>query len=87
MGYILPVQHFQYYDYHLRTIDEKKEPYFIGKPFKAVLEEHYQNVKNSPAPRHKMLQNEHSHLLAQYPKARRSFAETTGKGKIFDMNI
>jgi len=84
MGYILPVKNFQYYDYHSRIIDEKKNPYYIDKPFKAVLEAQYEDIKNHPVPRHVMLNKEHAQILAQKRKSFKTYADLTGKGKLFN---
>lgn len=87
MGYILPLQNFQYFDYHKRIMDEKKNPYFIGKPFKAVLEAQYQDVKNHPVSNHIMIVKEHSEILSLNPKAMKTYAELTGKGHLFNQYI
>lgn len=87
MGYILPVQNFQYFDYHQRITEEKKNQYFINKPFKAVLEDQYQEVKDHPVSNHTMLTKEHTEILSRNPKALRTKADLTGKGHLFNQYI
>jgi len=87
MGYILPVQNFQYFDYQERIIKDEKNQYFINKPFKAVLESQYQNVKNHPVPNHVMLTKEHAEILSQNPNTIKNHAELTGKGSLFNQYV
>jgi hypothetical protein len=46
MGYILPVQPFQYNDYQNRIIKTKQDTKFIDKPFKVILDRHHQEIVN-----------------------------------------
>ena len=47
MGYILPVEQYQYNDYQRRVIREKQNIYHIQSPFKVVLERQHQEISSS----------------------------------------
>ncbi|WP_068676471.1 hypothetical protein [Oceanobacillus sp. Castelsardo] len=47
MGYILPINHYQYNDYQIRANAIKRiGATSISKPYKAVLEKHHQEIRN-----------------------------------------
>ncbi|GAB3789768.1 hypothetical protein [Virgibacillus kimchii] len=46
MGYILPIEHHTYKNYHNRIIKQKKNPYVIEKPFHVILEEKHQKLSS-----------------------------------------
>lgn len=41
MGYILPVEHHTYKNYHNRVVREKTDPYVIERPYHVILEENH----------------------------------------------
>lgn len=87
MGYVLPIQNFQYNDYHRRTVEEKSNHFFINEPYKLILEAQYQNIKHPPTSEHIMLNKEHSKILSQSPRTIRAYEEITGKGQRFSVSI
>ncbi|WP_164214974.1 hypothetical protein [Virgibacillus sp. YIM 98842] len=46
MGYILPIEHHIYMDYHNRVIKQKTTPYIIERPFRVILEEEHQRLSS-----------------------------------------
>lgn len=46
MGYILPIETYQYNDYQNRISTEKKRVNSIDRPFKVVLEKEHQEIAN-----------------------------------------
>jgi hypothetical protein len=46
MGYILPIEMYQYSDYQKRISTEKRKVSSIDSPFKVVLEEKHQEIAN-----------------------------------------
>lgn len=87
MGYVLPINHYQYYDYQIRTIKEKSDPFPIEKPYKTILRTDYHdnhrnqiNIKSS----------DHSGINLSKPRpptAESIYAELTGKGRNFSSTI
>ncbi|MUV36500.1 hypothetical protein JNUCC1_00303 [Lentibacillus sp. JNUCC-1] len=47
MGYIMPVSHFQYQDYQVRDIKGNSRPFYVERPYKAVLEAAYEEAADS----------------------------------------
>lgn len=86
MGYILPVQNFQYYDYHRRINRTKKDPYFIGKPFKAILETEYEDIKNNTDQDVNKINDDTGQRVYQQHMFEIA-AQFTGKGTIYDTRI
>lgn len=83
MGYILPVQPFQYNDYQNRSIERKQNTQFIDKPFKVILEKQHQEVMNEYDRINKtMYQNAHPETADD-----RDFAPLTGKGMFFSKSV
>ncbi|SFD39257.1 hypothetical protein SAMN05216238_101124 [Lentibacillus persicus] len=87
MGYILPINHYQYYDYQRRTIKEKQDPIHIEKPYKTILRTEYNNqLRNQTATG----QNNNTDLKLTKPKspaAEKMYAELTGKGQHFSTTV
>ncbi|MGJ9458780.1 hypothetical protein [Oceanobacillus sp. CF4.6] len=46
MGYILPVDHYQYNDYQKRVVQQQKNNHFIEGPFKVVLDRQHQEFSS-----------------------------------------
>ncbi|TMN23142.1 hypothetical protein FH966_09740 [Lentibacillus cibarius] len=44
MGYLLPVNHYQYRDYQRRVTKDKHNPFYIDKPNKTIPVAKYQNT-------------------------------------------
>lgn len=83
MGYILPVQQFQYADYQKRVTTEKNDRMIVERPFKAILESQYEEVS----------EKETVYPSAESAKVRisqaqaRALAEMTGLGTSINVNI
>ncbi|MBO8156301.1 MAG: hypothetical protein H0Z32_07580 [Bacillaceae bacterium] len=85
MGYILPIQHHQYQDYHKRTIRTNKNPFFLEGPFPVELNSKLKEKKN----KEKKSKEQRKPLTAIYAArnvhaiehSEKILAELTGKGK------
>lgn len=88
MGYILPVERYQYYDYHQRTVNEKNNPVYIERPFKVVLEKQHEEI-TSEYERYLPSSYKSIPLNPQMDNAIDSttYAELTGKGRAFNETI
>lgn len=88
MGYIAPVHNFPYNDYQLRAINNKRNHYFINKPFKSVLESPYQDIKNHPEERQKItMDKQHSPLMTKSSEMVEEYEVLTGKGSHFSVSV
>ncbi|MEC5423582.1 hypothetical protein QGM71_08770 [Virgibacillus sp. C22-A2] len=86
MGYILPIQHYQYNDYQNRIIKDKQNYFMIEKPFKVILEKQHQEVENQ----YNFLINPNESALVNSPGTSASesvYGTLTGKGKNFSESI
>lgn len=90
MGYIAPVTNFQYADYQKRVITDERDPIYIERPFKVVLETQYEEVYDTE----KLMEEERKleriedfnpHTFGNHqPRAyNRAAAAVTGKGQLF----
>lgn len=86
MGYILPIQNFQYYDYHHRINHTKKDPYFIDKPFKAILEAEYEDINHHPVEAFNKSNDDIGQRVYQQHRLETA-AQFTGKGMIYDTRV
>lgn len=83
MGYILPIQQYQYNDYQKRVVKDKQNTQHIDKPFKVILEKQHQDTSG-----------EHDRLnKTKYPHTtptqtdNKLFESLTGKGGHFSESI
>ena len=87
MGYILPVERYQYNDYQRRVIKKKMDSVYIERPFKVILEK-----------RHEEIISEYDRLIPSSYKSitikpviieieDTTYAELTGKGRKFSESI
>ncbi|QKY68628.1 hypothetical protein [Lentibacillus sp. CBA3610] len=86
MGYILPINHYQYSDYQNR-VREKTDPFHIEKPYKTILRTDYYNHHRNQAA---VTPSEDAELKLSTPKpptADKLYAELTGKGRHFSSTI
>lgn len=98
MGYILPINHYQYQDYQRRTIQTERSPFALEQVFKATLdsklEQHdqpreedrkdYQDMsKQLFTPAHMHVGHTHTQPQAN----ERIYSEMTGKGQNFSETI
>ena len=79
MGYILPVENYQYNDYQRRVIREKQNIYQIQSPFKVVLERQHQEISTSFDSRSRFA--EKSAVPRRPPEE--LYGALTGKGRHF----
>ncbi len=98
MGYILPITHHQYHDYHKRTTQTARSPFELNHVFKATLDSKLQQRNKRREEEHKddqpltssVYTPEHFHLS---PQTRRTngeekvFSKMTGKGGNFSETI
>lgn len=83
MGYILPIQPFQYNDYQKRIIETKQNPQFIDKPFKVILEKKHQEITNQ----YERLNKTKYQSISPKQTGIKFFADLTGKGRHFNESI
>lgn len=88
MGYILPLAHYQYKDYQKRVTKDKQDRFFIEKPYKAILESHYNQLERKVYRQGNNTEEKYPHQTA-FGKAEseRIYTELTGKGTRFSENI
>ncbi|WP_010649968.1 hypothetical protein [Oceanobacillus massiliensis] len=80
MGYILPVDHYQYNDYHKRVVQEKENKHFIERPFKVILDNRHQEISSKYDSLNRQQQQETKLQNASHAL----FGELTGKGNLFN---
>lgn len=87
MGYILPLPHFQYRDYHSRVVQDKQDPFFIEKLYKAELNIQAKNEEqkagmgiNKDHGKKELFTPESVHKSVGSEKI---YADVTGKGRYF----
>lgn len=83
MGYILPVEHYQYNDYQRRVIREKQNIYHIQSPFKVVLERQHQEISTSFDSRSRFAEKSSAPRRA----SEELYSALTGKGRHFSQSI
>ncbi|GGF15271.1 hypothetical protein GCM10010954_12360 [Halobacillus andaensis] len=98
MGYILPIQHYQYQDYQQRVTSDERSPFALDRVFKVTLDhklkEYYtpreQDRKNSQYLHHQL----HTPKTVHYNEKKRAtdleekvYSEVTGKGQRFSETI
>ncbi|WP_181349113.1 hypothetical protein [Thalassobacillus sp. CUG 92003] len=96
MGYILPVQPFQYQDYQNRTVQRDATPFTLERVFKATLDSKLtDNKKEHPREEDrkeyqelssKIITTSHVHA-AESTLAQEVYADVTGKGGRFSESI
>lgn len=83
MGYILPIEHYQYNDYHRRVVQDKVNKHFIERPFKAILEREHQEISTQ----YNALNNVPYQSVQSRTSAEKIFGELTGKGSLFSDQV
>ena len=86
MGYILPVERYQYNDYQRRMIKEKTDTVHIERPFKVVLEKHHEEI-TSEYDRLLPSSYQSASVKPQPDQIEGAYAELTGKGRAFSESI
>ena len=87
MGYILPVERYQYNDYQRRMIKEKTDRVYIEGPFKVILEKQHEEITSEYE---RLLPRSYKSTLIK-PELNQlegsTYAELTGKGRAFSESI
>ncbi|WLR47518.1 hypothetical protein LC065_18765 [Halobacillus litoralis] len=99
MGYILPVNHYQYQDYQIRTTQHERSPFVLEKVFKATLDS---NLKHNYPPEQDRVEdqgrktlhitkNTHAmksvHSSFQRSGTEKILSNMTGKGRYFSETV
>ncbi|UOQ86491.1 hypothetical protein [Gracilibacillus salinarum] len=92
MGYIMPVENYQYQQYHQRVTKEKRDPFPIEKVYPV---QHDTTYEESQTNREEVLpypaQGNHRRLVMnEQPESKRKahiYAQVTGKGKHFQAKV
>lgn len=83
MGYILPIQQYQYRDYQNRITEEKKNPQFIDKAFKVILEKQHEEIAHN----YDRLNESGNQMVSPRRTDDKLFETLTGKGSKFSKSI
>jgi len=94
MGYIMPVEQYQYQDYHNRITKEERDPFPIEKPYAIQFGIPYRQERTkefSFAPSIPELEqstsNHNKHIVKQREVQHSVYAELTGKGGRFQAQV
>ncbi|PAV29170.1 hypothetical protein CIL05_12290 [Virgibacillus profundi] len=87
MGYILPIEHYQYNDYQKRVIQEKRNPQFIERPFKVILEKQHQEIISEYDRLNGVPESKRYPVGLDALNAERYYGELTGKGQKFSESV
>ncbi|MBX0357084.1 hypothetical protein [Halobacillus sp. Nhm2S1] len=99
MGYILPVNHYQYQDYQTRTTQRERSPFVLEKIFKATLEGNTKH--NHPREQDRVInqrrksihttRNTHAvnsaHSSIKRSGTEKIYSNMTGKGQYFSETV
>jgi|GEM_PF-3397007 len=100
MGYILPVNHYQYKDYHDRTIQTERSPFMLEQIFKTTLDNRLKQQEQSREEdrleyqemSRKLFTSKDMHAVKNpwkpaEPAHEKVYSDVTGKGKHFSESI
>lgn len=95
MGYILPVPHYQYQDYHERVQPTQNDPFYIDPVFKANLEEKLKDREPRDQDRKDYQDYSEQRKVIYTPntvhaskgKTHKIYSELTGVGRHFNESI
>ncbi|SDQ89271.1 hypothetical protein SAMN05216232_2442 [Virgibacillus subterraneus] len=87
MGYILPINHYQYKDYQQRVTEDKQDPYYIEKPYKAMLEAKHLDIARQEGRLRTIKDSGYKLSAVKSPTAEKILADVTGKGHHFSDSI
>ncbi|MCA0969562.1 hypothetical protein LCM20_03020 [Halobacillus litoralis] len=102
MGYIAPINHYQYRDYHERTVKSEPSPYTLERVFKATLDSKLEEKHGQPREQDRLdYQDARKRLLYAPPsihvthtlsesqtRAKEEiYSDLTGKGKNFSETV
>lgn len=86
MGYILPINHYGYKDYHVRTIKKKEDPFYIEKTYKIIPIKFDQLVKDRMEKRNLTFIS-HNRIVLEKNIQYFDGATFEGKGALFNKRI
>ncbi|MFD2629675.1 hypothetical protein [Oceanobacillus kapialis] len=84
MGYILPITHYQYHEYQNRVTETKRNPHYVEKPFKVILQKEHHRIEKE----YERLQSP-----VQQPSSKKEvlankfFGQITGKGRNLNTGV
>ncbi|RYG72128.1 hypothetical protein EU245_11605 [Lentibacillus lipolyticus] len=84
MGYVLPVNHYQYQDYQRRAVRRGKDPFHIEKPYKTIPAAKYDAYRDLTP---EIDVSEAVSTEAPLPEMDAIYAELTGKGHHVDYMV
>ncbi|SFA82816.1 hypothetical protein SAMN04488072_102157 [Lentibacillus halodurans] len=87
MGYLLPINHYQYYDYQRRIIKERPDPFHIERPYKTILRAAYHDHHRSQVSINSKERPDLKLRGPKLPEAEKIYAEMTGKGRYFSNSV
>ncbi|MGR9050810.1 hypothetical protein ACQ4XT_19415 [Halobacillus faecis] len=99
MGYILPVNHYQYQDYQIRTTQHERSPFVLEKVFKAALDSNMKHnhphkqdrVEDQRRKSIQITRNTHAvnsvHSTFKRSGTEKILSNITGKGQYFSETV
>ncbi|TFJ93628.1 hypothetical protein [Lentibacillus salicampi] len=87
MGYVLPINHYQYHDYQQRVTKAKSDPFHIERPYKTILRMEYHNDHTNLSAAKPLEKSGFKLSTPRPPTADELYAELTGKGRHFSSSI
>lgn len=92
MGYIIPVENYQYQQYHQRVTQPKQDPYPIEKLYHSQFDLHYNRALTREGTMTRNSHQANNPIQTAAPKLRSEkhteiYAEMTGKGKKFEAKV
>ncbi|WP_284139393.1 MULTISPECIES: hypothetical protein [unclassified Virgibacillus] len=87
MGYILPIQSFQYTDYQSRLNKPTNSIPTVEKPYKVVFESQYEDVKEEPKQASGAFPKYYQQKLFEEARGKDSFPLFTGKGYYINEHV
>ncbi|GAB2532795.1 hypothetical protein [Gracilibacillus alcaliphilus] len=92
MGYIIPVDNYQYQQYHQRVTQPKQDPYPIEKLYPSQFDLHYDRILTGDKAMTGYSQRDKHTVQTESPKLTTEkhteiYAEMTGKGREFEAKV
>ncbi|WP_188455661.1 hypothetical protein [Virgibacillus oceani] len=89
MGYVLPIQPYQYNDYQNRVMKDKQDPFYIEKPYKIIFDAKHRDILQSNSEQEIAQPSDKPQQVFQPKKSQvdKIYATITGKGRHFSESI
>ncbi|SFL36355.1 hypothetical protein SAMN04487943_101173 [Gracilibacillus orientalis] len=93
MGYIIPVENYQYQQYHNRDTRRERDPFPIEKLYPIQFGMHYKQERTREEPKKVVIPQQKKRVHQQITekesqtKHHTIYAEVTGKGGNFEANV